>query len=237
MFINDAIEDFSMGNIMKKKALVGIFIVFLFAAIAVAEAKPSRTIEKKVFIHRAKGGKPGKPDKPNGGGEKLWYGYSGIHWAELPVTYVVDIALDFTVITESFETWDTETAEEVFGTGMSGSVEAGNLDGTNALSFGDYPSESAIAVTYIWYWRDTGEIVEVDTLFDTDFAWSTSGEAGKMDLQNIATHEFGHWLVLDDLYMKPARKQTMYGYSGYGETIKSSLESGDIAGIEEIYGP
>ena len=229
-----------MGNIMKKKALVGILVVFLFAAIAVAEAKPSRTIEKKVFIHRAKGGKPGKPDKPKGGGEKLWYSYGGIHWADdkLPITYVVDDDLNFGIIELSFEIWDIETTTELFNDGaIEEEVTAGVRDDVNGISYGNYPSAGAIAVTYIWYYGDTGEIIEVDTLFDTDYAWSTSGEADTMDLQNIATHEFGHWLVLDDLYMKPARKQTMYGYSGYGETMKSSLESGDIAGIEEIYGP
>jgi hypothetical protein len=57
-----------------------------------------------------------------------------------------------------------------------------------------------------------------------------------MDLQNIATHEFGHWLVLNDLYKKPARQQTMYGYGAYAETKKRTLESGDIAGLETIYG-
>ena len=224
---------------MKKKFLTVILIVLLLNVVVVAEAKPSRTVEKKVFIHRAKGGKPGKPDKSAGGEEKPWYKYSGVHWPEeaLPVPYVVDNELDFSVITDSFETCDAETAEEIFGTGTQGSVEAGHLDEVNALSFGDYPDESAIAVTYIWYWSDTDEIVEVDTLFDTDFAWSISGESDKMDLQNIATHEFGHWLTLDDLYMKPAKRQTMYGYGSYGETIKRTLESGDIAGIEAIYGP
>ena len=58
-----------------------------------------------------------------------------------------------------------------------------------------------------------------------------------MDLGTIATHEFGHWLLLEELYNKPAGDQTMYGYSTYGETSKQTLESGDIAGIEAIYGP
>lgn len=227
---------------MKKKLIVGIVIILLLSVVTVAEAKPSRPVEKRVFIHRAKGGKPGKPDKPDkpgGGKEKLWYSYSGIHWAEedLPITYIVDYDLTYDIIVLSYETWDIETNTELFNVGVVGEVTAGVRDGVNGISYGDYPSAGAIAVTYIWYYGDTGEIIEVDTLFDTDYAWSTNGEPDKMDLQNIATHEFGHWLVLDDLYMKPARMQTMYGYSTYGETIKSTLESGDIAGIEEIYGP
>jgi len=201
--------------------------------------KPDKgPIEKKVFIHRVKPDKPDKPPKPSGRG-KEWYKYSGIHWVsgDLPVIYVVDDGLDFGVIVKSFETWDDETSTELFFEGVQGEVTAGFLDDTNALSYGDYYSAGVIAVTYIWYYPDTGEIVEVDTLFDTDYTWGDATfDPTVMDLQNIATHEFGHWLVLDDLYNRPARKQTMYGYSTYGETIKRTLESGDIAGIQEIYG-
>jgi hypothetical protein len=37
------------------------------------------------------------------------------------------------------------------------------------------------------------------------------------------------------LYMKPAQKQTMYGYSAVGETINRTLKIGDIAGLEETF--
>jgi len=216
--------------------ILGAFVPTI--SIAFAGRPDKGPIEKKIFIHRVKPDKPDKPPKPEGRG-KEWYKYSGIHWAstELPVTYVVDDGLDLGVIVTSFETWDSETSTELFFEGVPGEVTAGFLDDTNALSYGNYPSTGVIAVTYIWYYRDTGEIAEVDTLFDTDYPWSVTGEPGKMDLQNIATHELGHWLVLDDLYNRPARTQTMYGYSTYGEIIKRTLESGDIAGIQEIYEP
>jgi len=55
------------------------------------------------------------------------------------------------------------------------------------------------------------------------------------DIQNIATHEFGHAIGLDDLYDSLYRELTMYGYSSKGETIKCSLEEGDIAGAQELY--
>jgi hypothetical protein len=56
-----------------------------------------------------------------------------------------------------------------------------------------------------------------------------------MDLKNIATHEFGH-NGLNDLYMPPSIALTMYGYSGYGETDKQTLGTGDISGIQALYG-
>ncbi len=71
--------------------------------------------------------------------------------------------------------------------------------------------------------------------FNTSWGWSTSGEAGKLDVQNIATHELGHWLLLGDLYGAGDTEKTMYGSTAYGETKKRTLESDDIAGVRHLY--
>lgn len=75
-------------------------------------------------------------------------------------------------------------------------------------------------------------------MFDTDYEWTTDGnsESTKMDLGNIATHEFGHGIGLADLYNDSASEQTMYGYADYGETKKETIEDGDRAGLKELYG-
>jgi hypothetical protein len=56
-----------------------------------------------------------------------------------------------------------------------------------------------------------------------------------MDLQNIATHELGHAVGLDDIYTSTCSEVTMYGYSTYMETKKRTLEQPDIKGISGIY--
>jgi hypothetical protein len=56
-----------------------------------------------------------------------------------------------------------------------------------------------------------------------------------MDVQNIATHELGHSLQLVDLYKSCNSDLTMFGYAGYGETEKRTLESSDEDGIRYIY--
>jgi hypothetical protein len=66
-------------------------------------------------------------------------------------------------------------------------------------------------------------------------ARSDSGEAGKMDFENIATHELGHSVGLGDLYTDACSEQTMYGYADNGETKKRTLEAGDIKGVQELY--
>jgi hypothetical protein len=61
------------------------------------------------------------------------------------------------------------------------------------------------------------------------------GPGYEVDIQNIMTHEAGHWLQLNDLYDEVAAEQTMFGYAEDGELKKRSLESGDIAGVRYIY--
>ena len=56
------------------------------------------------------------------------------------------------------------------------------------------------------------------------------------DVENIATHEVGHVAWLNDLYEEQYREFTMYGYGKTGETIRISLEEGDIAGAQYLYG-
>ncbi|MFC1909987.1 hypothetical protein ACFLXC_01680 [Chloroflexota bacterium] len=56
-----------------------------------------------------------------------------------------------------------------------------------------------------------------------------------VDIQNIMTHEAGHWLMLEDLDNSGAAEQTMYYQAADGELKKRSLEEGDIAGIQMIY--
>lgn len=66
------------------------------------------------------------------------------------------------------------------------------------------------------------ELVEWVILFNTYYPWGVDGASDVMDLQNIATHELGHAVGMGDLYNACAQ-ETMYGYSGYGETSKRTL--------------
>ncbi len=146
------------------------------------------------------------------------------------------------IVATSLETWDTEVGFNIFGNEVAGTVDGIDLespDDKNEVLFGDIDSPGAIAVTVVWgifrgppFMR---ELVEWDALFDdADFDWSTSGEAGKMDFQNIATHEFGHSAGMahpDD----SCTEETMFRFASDGETKKQTLNAGDIAGINKLY--
>ncbi len=139
--------------------------------------------------------------------------------------------------------WETAGSFDILGDEVEGVVDGADLespDNNNEVYFADIDSEGAIAVAIIWGIfggpPPFRELVEWDMVFDdVDFDWSATGEAGKMDFENIATHELGHAVGLGDLYNSECSEQTMYGYADYGETKKRTLEAGDIAGVQKLY--
>lgn len=113
-------------------------------------------------------------------------------------------------------------------------------DGLNEVYFGSIEDSNAIAVTIIWGVfggaPKNRRLVEWDMVYDeVDFAWSATGEADKMDFENIATHELGHSVGMGDLYELKCSFETMYGYASNGETNKRDLNVGDIEGISKLY--
>lgn len=141
------------------------------------------------------------------------------------------------------EKWEN-VSQDIIGQGSKTSqtlfADMYATDGRNEVYFGDIQDVSAIAVTVIWGVfqgpPSTRYLDEWDMVFDeADYAWSSSGEPGKMDFENIATHELGHAVGLGDLYQTECSDETMYGYAGWGETKKRTLEAGDITGVQKLY--
>jgi hypothetical protein len=143
----------------------------------------------------------------------------------------------------SFDSWDAVTAPELFIFGGQTSVSGVSFDGQNTISWMGIAPPSTIAMTTLWYVVETGEIVEFDMVFNSILKWGIDPDdegprklKRAYDVQNIATHEVGHVVGLDDLYAEQYRELTMYGYGKTGEVIKISLAEGDIAGAQYLYG-
>jgi hypothetical protein len=122
------------------------------------------------------------------------------------------------------------------GTTSGTSVTYNNI---NLVYFDTTPPDGGgyIAATYIW--SSGGNVSENDLVFnDQSYTWSGVGNptGGEYDIWNIAAHEFGHYLCLDDLYGGGDSTKTMYGYGSPGQTYARTLHSDDIAGIQAIYG-
>lgn len=140
------------------------------------------------------------------------------------------------VLNTSFDTWYSG----VFSQGPDTRAKRAKLDEVNTILWKKM-GRSTLGATFVWYDRDTGEVVEVDTVFNKRYPWAVFANSPECqstphayDLQNIATHEFGHWAGLDDLYDDTAKDLTMYGFSAGGEIKKRTLGSGDIAGRNEL---
>mgnify|MGYP001051190382 CR=1 FL=1 len=217
--------------------------------------------DKVVFVHYPKGQAPGNAwglaRRVPKEGE---YKYTGYHWADtsIPVPYLVNLGdMPDTFlggVEAAFQTWEADPLSymdfECDGTTSIGiSSLANKMDGSNVVGFANISAKypKAIAVTIFWYNVATKHVVEVDVAMNSDssFKWwqNDAGEswtegtssAYDVDVQNIMTHEAGHWLVLGDLYASYNSEKTMYGYASELELKKRSLDSGDIAGIRKIY--
>jgi hypothetical protein len=115
------------------------------------------------------------------------------------------------------------------------SATSPHADGVDELMFGS-TGGGTLAVTYTWTWSGGG--VESDTIFNRGMPWYQGSGDGcqnvaAYDIQNVATHEFGHILGLGHVQDRAA---TMFPTATLGETFKRSPDQGDVNGIHAIYG-
>lgn len=145
------------------------------------------------------------------------------------------------VINEAFSTVQNAGGGQLFDYAGSSSETKASNDRRNTIMWQALPAGIA-AMTYIWV--DNGRLADADTVFNKKYAWSYTvyngsndcgGTNKSFDLKNIATHEFGHWVGLGDLYDSRAKDLTMYGYAVRGELKKDSLGLGDITGVRALW--
>ncbi len=223
-------------------------------------------LERVDFIHYAADFAPGKPTGtpgkgPGGGnGDKDEAPIDHYKLSKLMLTDTAKYYIDTSgsgvanskaiiAITESFEAWDDITTAYddnggLFSYAGAPPSAAGRIqDNTNTVSWGTLDA-GILAVATMWYYpgKPPKGIIEFDVVFNTLYSWGIDpdGEGSLTisvyDIQNIATHEAGHPVGLNDLYEEKYLELTMYGYSDAGETYKHSLESGDRLGAQALYG-
>ena len=114
----------------------------------------------------------------------------------------------------------TSTSERVF-------------DGQNVIFWGatPNPADTYLARTTVWF-TSSGDAVEMDMQFNTDYLWATGPAAGRYDIQSVATHEAGHGIGLNHV---SAISEVMYPAQSSNST-KRQLGLGDINGVESLYG-
>lgn len=137
----------------------------------------------------------------------------------------------------SMQTWTDVSSSSfafVYG-GATTSTAYGANDSSYIAGFSPMGLNGTLAETSIWYNTASGQLYDTDLQFNTSYQWGTDGSSAYYDVQNIGTHELGHFLCLDDLYSDADSEKTMYGYASAGETKKRTLEQDDINGIAYLY--
>lgn len=259
--------------------VISILIVLIVGSLVAMGVAPAASggkgpiVSEAVFVHYPKGnsGHGGAGTRTGTGVLCPDYKYSGIHWANATaITYWVnptgsgvDNFNTTTAVQAAFATWDNADGPLGYSYQGTTTLQGGALDGYNVVSWANISAQypNAIAVTTVWYYRHTRQIVEVDTVMNsalpssytvpnhtddisgpasaniTRYADPTnSGVSGTYDIRDIMTHEAGHWIMLGDLYNSRDSLLTMYGYATMTELTKDTLGYGDQLGVQAVYG-
>lgn len=211
-----------------------------------------RQVEGWAIIHRQDN--PARPAGAKPGGPTFCYSYlaKGAKWKSVEPwianptnTRGLDGITVLSLLNGGVSKWEDAAGGDVVGAGFTTAdvlvADTVAPDNQNEVYFADITDANAIAVTIVWgifSGPPSGRrLVEWDQVYDdVTFDWSAevAGVSGKMDFDNIATHELGHSVGMADLY-NTCVDETMYGYSAAGETKKRDLNSGDISGVNGLY--
>ena len=199
-------------------------------------------------------------------------GISYQHWlkGDLPIPFSINPsgfpAGGIDAIMNSFQAWeDVATATISFTYSGTTTIDTIGHDGTNVILWitnsADWTHGATVAAyTTTYVDASSGRILGADVEFNgtpeytQNYPWSASGEPGKLDIENMLTHELGHFIGIDhicdagypDNCQKPYsltcrpcsptdREATMYHLMDLGETKKRTLEQDDIDAVSFLY--
>jgi hypothetical protein len=126
---------------------------------------------------------------------------------------------------------DTSPSQEARTDWQSSDIHMMFFDEANGSGY--FPLGSGtVALTPVWFQSD-GTITDADVLFDGSmFEFTTDGHIGRFDVQDVATHELGHFLGLDHSGCAGA---SLYPYVDPAMLLHRSLSLDDVHGARDMY--
>lgn len=165
------------------------------------------------------------------------------------------VSTDFDPIRAGFDAWTTIPGLDltVQDDGLALGTAPASGDGQNSIgwvrsswrSLSFHPPSNALAVTLLSFDQSTGKIAEADIFFNAEsFRWAvvdSPSESSYIDVQNIATHEIGHFLGVDhsseDIFETDPvlADATMFYAAAAGETSRRDPHEDDVFAITSLY--
>lgn len=137
-------------------------------------------------------------------------------------------------VRKAFDAWEAAAGSKIaFARGPD--VASGPSTAEHVVMFdevnetGYFPNGTGIvALTPISYDVGSGTILDADIIFNAkDYAWSVTGAPNTFDVQDVLTHEIGHFVGLDHT---PSLTGTMWPYVSYGQWLHRTLTMDDRNG-------
>lgn len=182
-----------------------------------------------------------------------------LHWSAFPVRYFITNR-DVPGVTapqlqqavaSAFGSWsavpDVSITSQFVGFTASPPLSG---DGMTVIGFQNRPDLDRVLGSTSFTIDDvTGEVIESDIFLNATFSWSvsSSGEAGRQDVESIALHELGHLLGLGHSALGETEligggrrvlgaEAVMFPIAFAAGTLNRSPRPDDVAGIGDIYG-
>lgn len=190
-----------------------------------------------------------RTDGSNGDGDGAF-----LFWDEsfLPIPYYISaptfqgLSHFAAAVDASFKSWrdPQDVTIEFLPMGCSSGSRNEN-DGLNHIilvtDVWPFSDPQVIAITRNFYIAGTsdkaGLILDSDILLNgVHHRFTTTGEPGANDVQNIVTHEAGHFLGLGHEITPPDTDAVMFANATTNETKKRTLKASDLSGLREGYG-
>jgi hypothetical protein len=147
-----------------------------------------------------------------------------------------DLNNEVALMQTALDTWEDDPGSSMdFTYGGTSSLTVSQFDNVNVIYWADTPdpSDSFLAQARTWFDTNTGEAVDSDITFNTDFTWVDGAVPGAFDTLSVGIHELGHTLGLDHA---PNPAAIMY-FSISSNTVKRQLSLGDQGGVAFKYPP